>query len=61
MTAAPKRKLPTLSKELAEGFPDAGTFENMPRVRKIAGISAGPSVSAGENKDVALANSFAVE
>ncbi len=30
------RKQQTLSKVLVEGFPDAGTFENIPRVRKIA-------------------------
>ena len=29
------RKEQVLSKVLVEGFPDAGTFENMPKVRKI--------------------------
>jgi NAD(P)-dependent dehydrogenase (short-subunit alcohol dehydrogenase family) len=41
MTAAPKRTLPSLSKELSEGFPDAGIFEGIPRIRKIAGPSNG--------------------
>jgi hypothetical protein len=33
-----------LSKQLSEGFPDAGMFEDIPRVRKISGESNGPYV-----------------
>jgi hypothetical protein len=33
-----------LSKVLSEGFPDAGMFEDIPRVRKIAGDSSSPYV-----------------
>jgi hypothetical protein len=42
MTSAAKRKSTgPLSKELVEGFPDPGTFEDIPRVRQIAGPSVG--------------------
>lgn len=37
MSAAKPRKQQALSKVLVEGFPDAGMFEDIPRVRKIAG------------------------
>jgi hypothetical protein len=30
------RQQQSLSKVLVEGFPDAGTFESIPRVKKIA-------------------------
>ncbi|KAF2870009.1 hypothetical protein BDV95DRAFT_497770 [Massariosphaeria phaeospora] len=39
MAPAPKTKAQMLSKELSEGLPDPGTFEDMPRVRQIAGDS----------------------
>ena len=42
MTSAARRKSTgPLSKELAEGLPDPGTFEDIPRVRQIAGPSVG--------------------
>jgi len=42
MTSLPKRKQQTLSKVLVEGFPDAGKFEDIPRVRKVAPDSTEP-------------------
>ncbi|KAF2272611.1 NAD(P)-binding protein [Westerdykella ornata] len=33
-----------LSRELSEGIPDAGMFEDMPKIKQIAGESAGPRV-----------------
>lgn len=45
MTSAPKRAQPVLSQILTEGFPDAGTFEDIPKVRKIAGPATGPYAS----------------
>jgi hypothetical protein len=36
------RQQQALSKVLVEGFPDAGTFEGIPRVRKIAPESTEP-------------------
>ncbi|KAF2401481.1 3-oxoacyl-reductase [Trichodelitschia bisporula] len=42
MTAAPKRAPPALSQILVEGFPPADSFEGVPRVRSVAGESAGP-------------------
>jgi NAD(P)-dependent dehydrogenase (short-subunit alcohol dehydrogenase family) len=42
MTSAAKRKSTgPLSKELVEGFPNPGTFEDIPRVRQLAGPSVG--------------------
>ncbi|KAJ4296431.1 hypothetical protein N0V90_006476 [Kalmusia sp. IMI 367209] len=37
MPADPKVKQQALSRELAEGLPDPGSFEDIPRVRSIAG------------------------
>ncbi|KAF2433889.1 3-oxoacyl-reductase [Tothia fuscella] len=37
MATIPKKQV--MSKVLTEGFPDAGMFENIPRIRKIAGES----------------------
>jgi len=31
-----------MSKELVEGFPEPGMFENIPKVRQMAGLTAGP-------------------
>lgn len=45
MTSAAKRRLDALSQQLAEGIPDAGNFESIPRVRQVAGESAGPRVT----------------
>ena len=39
------RKAQALSKVLVEGFPDAGTFENIPKVKKIAPESHLPYVA----------------
>jgi len=44
MSAAKKRPEQALSKVLVEGFPDAGMFEDIPRVRKIAPESSEPWV-----------------
>ena len=41
MTSIPKRRLAALSKQLAEGIPSEGTFEDLPRIRHVAGPSAG--------------------
>jgi len=46
MPSPPKRKpdaMP-LSEQLQKGVPDAGQFENIPKIRRIAGDSAGPYV-----------------
>lgn len=42
MVNIPKKQV--LSQVLSEGFPDAGMFEDIPRIRKIAGDSNGPYV-----------------
>ncbi|PGH13612.1 hypothetical protein AJ80_06243 [Polytolypa hystricis UAMH7299] len=44
MTSIAKRRLQALSQQLVEGIPDAGTFENIPRVREVADDSVGPRV-----------------
>ncbi|EXJ75178.1 3-oxoacyl-[acyl-carrier protein] reductase [Cladophialophora psammophila CBS 110553] len=44
MTAVPKRRLTALSKQLVEGIPSEGTFEEIPRIRHVAESSAGPRV-----------------
>jgi hypothetical protein len=44
MTAAPKRRLAALSKQLAEGIPSEGTFEEIPRIRHVAESSTGQRV-----------------
>ncbi|KAH8700142.1 3-oxoacyl-reductase [Talaromyces proteolyticus] len=44
MTAAAKRRLQALSQQLVEGIPDAGTFEDIPRIRTVASDSVGPRV-----------------
>lgn len=36
------KRLQALSQQLAEGIPDAGQFENIPRIRQVAPDSAGP-------------------
>ncbi|EEP75484.1 conserved hypothetical protein [Uncinocarpus reesii 1704] len=42
MSAAGRRRLQALSQQLVEGIPDAGTFENIPRIREVAPDSVGP-------------------
>jgi hypothetical protein len=42
------RKEQSLSKVLVEGFPDPGTFENIPRVAKIAPESNLPYVAVAQ-------------
>lgn len=42
MPVSPSVKSNQLSRELSEGIPDAGTFEDMPKIKQIAGESAGP-------------------
>jgi hypothetical protein len=44
MSAAAKQRLHALSQQLAEGIPAEGTFEDIPRIRHVAGDSAGPRV-----------------
>ncbi|KAL1977043.1 hypothetical protein VTN31DRAFT_3325 [Thermomyces dupontii] len=44
MTSAPKRRLQALSQQLVEGIPDAGMFEDIPRIRQVASDSVGPRV-----------------
>ena len=41
---AAERRLQALSKQVVEGIPDAGTFEDIPRIREVAGDPAGPYV-----------------
>ena len=36
-----KTRLEALSQQLVEGIPDAGTFEDIPRIRKVAPESVG--------------------
>lgn len=38
------KRLQALSQQIAEGVPDAGTFEGIPKIRQVAGDSLGPYV-----------------
>ena len=40
MTSA-KKRLHALSQQLVQGIPDAGNFEDIPRIRKVAPESVG--------------------
>lgn len=42
MSAAAKQRLQGLSQQLVEGIPDAGKFEDIPKIRQVASDSAGP-------------------
>jgi hypothetical protein len=42
--ALAKQRLQALSQQLVEGIPDEGTFEGLPRIRHVAGDSAGQRV-----------------
>ncbi|KAK2805040.1 hypothetical protein FQN51_001135 [Onygenales sp. PD_10] len=44
MTSMAKQRLQALSQQLVEGIPDAGNFENIPRIREVAQDSVGPRV-----------------
>ncbi|KGO76221.1 Glucose/ribitol dehydrogenase [Penicillium italicum] len=44
MSAAAKQRLQALSKQLIEGIPSEGTFEDIPKIRHVAPDSAGPRV-----------------
>ncbi|KAL4872882.1 hypothetical protein BDV12DRAFT_127461 [Aspergillus spectabilis] len=44
MSGNARQRLQALSQQLVEGIPDAGTFENIPRIRQVAGDSVGPRV-----------------
>ncbi|KAJ5469151.1 hypothetical protein N7475_006903 [Penicillium sp. IBT 31633x] len=44
MSAAAKQRLQALSKQLVEGIPSEGTFEDIPKIRHVASNSAGPRV-----------------
>lgn len=40
--SGPKQRLQAVSQQLAEGIPDAGKFEDIPKIRQVAGDSVGP-------------------
>ncbi|RHZ47602.1 SDR family NAD(P)-dependent oxidoreductase [Aspergillus thermomutatus] len=44
MSGVAKRRLQAVSQQLVEGIPDAGKFEDIPRIRTIASDSVGPRV-----------------
>ena len=44
MSGLAKQRLQALSQQLVEGIPDEGTFEGLPRIRHVAGDSAGQRV-----------------
>ncbi|EAW06793.1 SDR family NAD(P)-dependent oxidoreductase [Aspergillus clavatus NRRL 1] len=44
MSAVAKRRLEAVSQQLVEGMPDAGKFEDIPRIRTVAPDSVGPRV-----------------
>ncbi|EKV15681.1 3-oxoacyl-(Acyl-carrier-protein) reductase [Penicillium digitatum] len=44
MPAAARQRLQALSKQLVEGIPSEGTFEDIPKIRHVAPDSAGPRV-----------------
>ncbi|KAM0109152.1 hypothetical protein ACP6JB_005297 [Aspergillus fumigatus] len=44
MSGVAKRRLQAVSQQLVEGIPDAGRFEDIPRVRTVAPDSVGPRV-----------------
>lgn len=41
MSSVAKQRLQALSQQLAEGIPSEGTFEDIPRIRHVAGDSTG--------------------
>ena len=45
MSTAARERVKALSEQLAKGIPDPGTFEDIPRVRTVAGDSAGQYVT----------------
>ncbi|KAJ5800507.1 uncharacterized protein N7518_002575 [Penicillium psychrosexuale] len=44
MSDTAKQRLQALSKQLVEGIPSEGTFEDIPKIRHVASDSAGPRV-----------------
>lgn len=44
MPAAANQRLQALGQQLAEGIPDEGVFEGIPRIRHVASDSTGPRV-----------------
>ncbi|EAW16342.1 SDR family NAD(P)-dependent oxidoreductase [Aspergillus fischeri NRRL 181] len=44
MSGVAKRRLQAVSQQLVEGIPDAGKFEDIPRIRSVAPDSVGPRV-----------------
>lgn len=44
MSSVAKQRLQVLSQQLVEGIPSEGTFEDIPRIRHVAGDSTGPRV-----------------
>lgn len=44
MTAVAKRRLEALSEQLVAPIGDQGTFESIPKLKKIAGDSVGPRI-----------------
>ncbi|KAL9110205.1 MAG: hypothetical protein Q9227_005266 [Pyrenula ochraceoflavens] len=57
MTAAAKQRLQALSQQLKEGIPDAGTFEDIPKIRQVADSSTGTNSPIGIGR--ATAHQFA--
>ena len=41
MTAAPKRRIQMLSEHLQNPIPDQGTFEDIPKIKRVAPDSVG--------------------
>ncbi|KAL6236790.1 hypothetical protein BDW75DRAFT_205717 [Aspergillus navahoensis] len=44
MATTARQRLQALSQQLVEGIPDAGIFEDIPKIRQVAGDSVGPRV-----------------
>jgi hypothetical protein len=44
MTAAPRRRLQALAEQLVAPVGDQGMFENIPKLKKVAGPSTAPRV-----------------
>ncbi len=45
MTLVARQRLQALSQQLVEGIPSEGTFEDISRIRHVAGDSTGPRVN----------------
>lgn len=58
MSSVAKRRLEAVSQQLVEGIPDAGTFENIPKIKEVAQDSVGPYVSPLPTALKSIANKF---